>query len=94
MAYVEGNYPPKPLMELMLAPESPLLKEQLSVKTAEVSDVVCVTSKPFTHCMSVSVCVCTRARIYIYISVCVCVCGSVCLCVCVFVLGLWPCSSL
>ena len=74
MAYVEGNYPPKPLMELMLAPESPLLKEQLSVKTAEVSDVVCVTSKPFTHCMSVSVCVCTRARIYIYISVCVCDC--------------------
>ena len=83
MAYVEGNYPPKPLMELMLAPESPLLKEQLSVKTAEVSDVVCVTSKPFTHCMSVSVCVCARVHVYIYISVCVCVCGCVCLCVCV-----------
>ncbi|CAE7307420.1 unnamed protein product [Symbiodinium sp. CCMP2592] len=37
MEFVEANYPPKPLMELMLAPESPLLQELLAAKNAKKS---------------------------------------------------------
>ncbi|CAE7229924.1 unnamed protein product, partial [Symbiodinium sp. KB8] len=37
MQYVEANFPPKPLTELMLAPESPLLQELLAAQNAKKS---------------------------------------------------------
>lgn len=51
MQYVEANFPPKPLTELMLAPESPLLQELLAAKNAKKSQA-CIWRRMCMSCQS------------------------------------------